>query len=158
MVDSQNQRRPRIRGVLVSLLANVSLLLTACSPGLDTAVFTQESSGRTTVLTYYAVGDEVVRQQTVNTVEYEAAGIPDQAALEGLLDGMAEQFDGLKGLEYSVEYGEKHATERLSVDYRVANIRELAKLTGSEFTGTDEPVSLEMSRKMLLDQGYAETN
>lgn len=72
---------------------------------------------------------------------------------------MAEEFQGIKGVEHEIEYGEESATEQLSVDYGTASLSEVARLTGSTFDAEAEDggkVGLEQSRKTLEDAGFEE--
>ncbi len=141
---------------LAALFALLMLMLTACSSGTETASFTRSANGYTTTLTYYADADVVFKQETVSTVDYVTAGIESEEALKEQMVPVVQQFQGLEGVVHSIRYDATSATETLSVDFRVADMSKLAQLSGSAFTGEDEPVSLEMSRALLLGQGYAE--
>jgi len=123
------------------------------------AVFSQEQNGVKVTLTYYYVGDDVVRQSTENFIDYAAAGLADEQAARDLFEPLVKDFQGVKGLEHKMTYGPTSATENLTVDYSEADLAEISKLTGSTFSGDTSKgakLSFKASRDMLLKGGFTE--
>ncbi len=161
----QATQRPSIahvaKAAAVLLLAILALALTACSGSKEAtqAVFTKEQDGVAMTLTYYAEGDDVVKQSTVNVVDYKEAGIADADEARDIFEPLIKDFEGVTGLEHKMEYGETEAVETMTVDYTKADLSEIAGLTGSSFTGSTDKgakLSMEGSRQMLLKQGFVE--
>ncbi len=123
------------------------------------AVFTMSQNGVDVTLTYYYVGDDVTRQSTTNVIDYAQAGLADEQAARDLFEPLIKDFQNVKGLEHSMEYGPTSAKEELTVDYSEANLSEISKLTGSEFSGDAKDgskLSFKASRDMLLKSGFKE--
>ncbi|MGB3413538.1 MAG: YehR family protein [Microbacteriaceae bacterium] len=147
--------------LIVSFLA---FALTACSGvGVQTvSVYQQTQNGVDMTITYYANGDEVTKQSTVNVMNYAGIGLsgPDEA--RKLLDPIMAEFQGVTGLEHSVEYGDTAVTERMTVDYSIADIKEISELTGSSFEGVGDgknvKLSLKQSVALLEKSGFKKTN
>ncbi len=109
-----------------------------------------------TTITYYAVGDNVTRQTTENIMPYSAFGVTTEEEAKALIDPIAEEFQGIAGVEHSFEYRENEVVETLAIDYSKANVEEVSKLPGSEFSGNTKSgkVSLEGSVKVFEEQGF----
>ena len=161
----QAAQRPTVsnlaKAAAVVLLAILVFALSACSGSKEAtqAVFTQEKDGIKVTLTYFAEGDDVVKQSTVNVINYAEAGLGGAADAREIFDPLIKDFEGVEGLEHKMEYGETEATETMTVDYTKADISEIAKLTGSSFSGKTEKgakLSMEGSRQMLLKAGFTE--
>lgn len=162
------------KAVTAVAAALIALTVSACSglgdsgnggPGILPAenetvhVFNQSDAAVDMTLTYYAVGDVVTKQTTVNVINYAGAGLADADAARALLDPLVESFQNVVGLDHSIVYGDTTATETLAIDYEVADIVEISNLTGSTFEGvvdSNTRLSLEQSRQMLLANGFTE--
>lgn len=122
-------------------------------------VFNQSDAAVDMTLTYYAVGDVVTKQTTVNVINYQGAGLADADAARALLDPLIGGFQNVVGLEHSIVYGDTSATETLAIDYNIADIVQISELTGSTFEGvvdSNTRLSLAQSRQMLLASGFTE--
>lgn len=164
MIQLAERRTPAamMKIAAVAVIAMLALVLTACSGGgeREEATFTSNTGGVESTLVYYAEDDEVYRQTTRNVINYEEAGIDEETARE-LLEPLMEQFQGIDGLEHSIEFGATEAIEEMDVDYNTASMSEISQLLGSSFSGDVDDntrLSLEQSREMLLSQGYTEVD
>ncbi len=129
--------------------------------GESEVVMNNVVNGVDMTFTYYAVGDEVTRQTTKNVMPYEVLGVTTADEARPILDPMVAEFQGIPGLEHSLEYGDTEAVETLTVDYAVADLQTISELTGSTFSGdTSEgaKVSLQQSLEMLEGQGFTRVN
>lgn len=164
MIQLTERRSPAnsMKIAAVFVLAVLAFALTACSGGAKTeTTFTMTRQGVEMTLVYYATGDEVTRQTTRNVMPYEALDVADADEARALIEPLTTGFQDVKGLTYSVEYTDTEAIETLDVDYSVADIAEIAELTGSSFSGDtsgNAKLSLEQSRQMLLNQGFTEVD
>lgn len=78
-----------------------------------------------------------------------------------MLGSYDEVYQGIEGLEHSMEYGEKEVTEKIVIDFGKVDFE---KLTSGEIPGIfiDEDaakskrISLEASEKSLLENGFTE--
>lgn len=124
------------------------------------ATFTMSQAGVEMTLVYYAVGDDVVRQTTRNVINYAEAGFADDDAARAAIEPFLADFQGVDGLTHNMEYRGTEAIETLEVDYNVADLQEIAQLTGSTFEGdlSSGKLSMEQSRRMLLAAGWTEVD
>lgn len=123
------------------------------------ASFTLKSGGVETTLTYYAIDDVVIRQTTLNVVNYAEAGFANEAEAREFFEPLLPQFQGIVGLDHKFEFMAEQAIETMEIDYTVANIVEVSQLIGSTFSDNiteDSALSLRESRLLLLSQGYTE--
>lgn len=149
------------KAAVVLVIALLALVLTACSGGGQETetTFTKSEGGVDMTLVYYATGDIVTKQTTHNVISYEAVGIEDAEEAKVIFDPIMAEFQGITGVTHSIEYGPTSATEYMEIDYNVADIAEVASLTGSSFEGNVESgakLSLEQSRQVLLAGGFTE--
>lgn len=129
------------------------------STGETRVSYTKAEGGVQTTLTYYAKGDEVTKQTTESIINYAEAGLGDRAQAEATFAPIVETFQGVKGLEHSIEYSDTAAHETLTVDYAKADLAEVAALTGSTFEGdasSGSKVSLAQSIAFLKSNGFTE--
>lgn len=145
-------------GALVAAL--LMLVLAGCAPAEETVTtFHNSEDGIEMTLTYYATGDNVTKQTTVNVIDYAALGVEDEAQAREFFDPMVAQFQGIDGVEHAFEYGADSVTETMSIDYSVANVEEVAGLTGTSFEGDVSEgarISLAESIKVLEAQGFTQ--
>lgn len=143
------------------VLAGLGIALTACGSGskTETATYKMENNGMTATITLEHEDDKVMKQTSVSELVYEEAGTTkDQFQITA--DAMSNQFEDIKGVEYSMDIGDDKATEKISVDYSKADVEEIAGLTGSVFESTDDAssVSFEKTVKILEKQGYKKSD
>ena len=100
---------------MLFVLAMVTVVLAACGSE-ETRTFEMEDTGLTSTLTYTYSGDEVTSQTAENVLNYEELGI-EKADAEEILNPVAEQYEGLEGIEYSIEYGDEEAVESIEINY-----------------------------------------
>lgn len=132
------------------------------TPQEDSAVVMNNVvNGVDMTFTYYADGDTVIRQTTRNVMPYSAIGVSTADEAKNILDPIIVEFQGVPGLEHSMEYGETGAVETLTVDYSKADPAQISELTGSTFSGDTSAgakVSLQRSIEMLEGQGFTRVN
>lgn len=117
-------------GILVIILG----IVTGCSfTGKEkSATYMLEDEGIKTTITLKAKGDKVIEQTVINELSYEALQLTKEEA-QAQFDPIAEQFEGLVGVEENVVYNEDGLVETLTIDFKKADLREVSKLPGSEF-------------------------
>ena len=129
--------------------------------GETTVVMNNEVNGVNMTFTYYADGDDVIRQTTRNVMPYEVLGVTTADEAKAALDPLVGEFQGVPGLEHSMEYGETEAVETLTVNYKEADLAQISQLTGSTFSGDTSAgakVSLQRSIEMLEGEGFTRSN
>ncbi|MSS84822.1 DUF1307 domain-containing protein [Actinomycetaceae bacterium WB03_NA08] len=133
-------------------------MLAACaSGGSETQTsYSLTQNGTESTIIFYATGDKVTKQAVENTIDYEGSGLADKETAESTLGPLVGQFQGIEGVEHSIEYGDTTAVETMTVDYSVANLQEVAELLGSSYSDTDNAsaVSLKKSVELLEKSGY----
>lgn len=140
------------------LFAAVMIVLTACGSNEETRTFEMSDQGIESTLVYTHDDDKVISQSTENIINYEELGM-DKAQAEEMFGSMAEQYEGLSGVEHSFEFGDEEATETLTIVYDEVDSEELEGVQGMNFEGEGDPsegVSMERSAEMLEQQGYTE--
>lgn len=150
---------------IIAVLALLVLALSGCSvvkgaasaasPETKTSYNIDQGAANITV-TFYAKGDKVMRQTTHSTLNYAKMGYPDKESAKAALDPIVAEFQGVKGLTHSMQYKETEAIEDLEVDYSKADIAQVSKLTGSEFSGgsAQKGVSLKKTIEGLEAAGF----
>ena len=144
----------------LALFTTLVLLVTGCGskPIVETSLTTNQG-GIDQVITFFSQGDKVVRQTTTNTVSYTALGVSTEEEARALLDPIGEDFQGINGLTHSFTYSDEQAVEYLEIDNSIADLSEISKLTGSQFSGnTDKGISLAKSIEMLEKQGFTKVS
>lgn len=135
------------------------LFLAACGNGTSTSeeskTFTMAQNGVSMELVFHYDGDKVTSQTANNVMPYEAIGATTKEEAQELLDPIAEQYQQVQGLDYSLEYSDSEATESLTINYDELDYDAAKQLPGVSFEGdTDNGISMERTEEMLLDQGY----
>ena len=133
------------------LFAAVMIVLTACGSNEETRTFEMSDQGIESTLVYTHDDDKVISQSTENIINYEELGM-DKAQAEEMFGSMAEQYEGLSGVEHSFEFGDEEATETLTIVYDEVDSEELEGVQGMNFEGEGDPsegVSMERSAEML---------
>lgn len=146
----------------VAIVALLALVLSACSGGgeKEEATFTMTDAGVESTLVYYAENDVVYRQTTRNVISYEEAGIDEETA-RSVLEPLMSEFEGIEGLDHDITFSDTEAVETMDIDYNTVSMVEVSQLMGSTFSSDvddDTRLSLEESRKMLLEEGYTEVD
>ncbi|WP_244303434.1 DUF1307 domain-containing protein [Leucobacter coleopterorum] len=130
------QRRPAAQfAAFVALLTAFVLPLTACSGGSSgtKATYTKSEGGIDSTMTITAEGDDVTMQSIKSVINYKKAGLKDEAEAKETFSSVMEAYEGIKGLTHKVDYTATDATEILTVDYKKADLKKIAELTGAEF-------------------------
>ncbi|QIK63692.1 YehR family protein [Leucobacter viscericola] len=153
------QRRPTAQlAAIIALLAALVLLLTACSGGSsETKVtYTKSEGGINSTMTITAEGDDVTEQSIKSVINYKEAGIKDKAEAKSTFAPVMDDYAGVKGLTHKVDYTDTDATETLTVDYKNADLKKIAELTGAEFdeANKDSKVSFKETVATVEASGF----
>ena len=153
------KKNMRIMRIIPMLLVAMMVFAGCTSAKEQSVTYKQEDAtmGLSITMTYYAKGDEVTKQTAETVMMYEPFGITDAKAAEELMANQVTGYDDVKGVEHSIEYLEDRLIEKTAVDYSVADVTEVAKLTGSITEGEVEKgtkISLKMSVEALESQGF----
>ena len=97
------------------LFAAVMIVLTACGSNEETRTFEMSDQGIESTLVYTHDDDKVISQSTENIINYEELGM-DKAQAEEMFGSMAEQYEGLSGVEHSFEFGDETSVNNLKED------------------------------------------
>lgn len=140
---------------LATCMLLLMVVLVGCGRKETETVYSLSMNGVDITITYYAKGDIVTKQTTYSTIPYSAVGATTIEEAKLVFDPMVQTYQGIEGVEESIEYKEDHAIETLVVDYSKADLEQVSKLSGSEFEGdTSGKVSLKKSIKLLEDSGF----
>ena len=89
-------------------------------------------------------------------MNYEELGL-EKADVEEILNPVAEQYEGLEGIEYSIEYGDEEAVESIEINYEELDYEKAQGVEGIQLEGNPEDgVSMERSAALVEEQGYTE--
>ncbi|ERK60417.1 hypothetical protein HMPREF1983_00164 [Gemella bergeri ATCC 700627] len=145
-----------MKKLLTILSAVLLIFLTGCSGKEQSKTFTKSERGVTMELTYYYKGDKVTKQTANNTMEYSKLGVTKET-LKATLEPVMKKYQGVEGLEESVDFQDDKAVEKLTIDYTKAKISELKGIPGIELDAKDgDSVSLKKSEEALSSQGFTE--
>ena len=141
--------------LLFLFLSMIAVVLTACGSE-EARTFEMEESGVKSTLTYTYSGDEVISQKSESVVNYEELGM-EKADVEEFMKPLAEQYEGIDGLEYNIEYGEEEAVEIIDFNYDELDFEKAIKVDGFYLQGdAEQGVSMEKSAELIQEQGYTE--
>lgn len=153
----------KIKNILLSIaLLFMVVLATACSGKEETAkkTFVLDKNGIKTTITYTYIEkeDKILKQNTQNVGVY--AQLPkanSKEAAQKLLDPVAKNYQGIKGIKQSIDYQDDKFVEDLEIDYTNLDFEQAKKLFGPNFQDpTKVKVSLKKTEEGLLKQGYTE--
>lgn len=147
-------------GGLFLLLLTFLVVLTGCGNTQEqTAVYEGTFNGVEMRLTYYAKGDRVYKQTAENVIPYSALGVTSEEEARVILDPASAQYQGIEGLEETLEYGGDSVRETLSVDFEKVNFDEIQGIPGIDLEGdTSQGVSLKRSGKSLEESGFVKVS
>jgi uncharacterized lipoprotein YehR (DUF1307 family) len=150
------KRRDKMKKAVVGFIALLGIVfLASCGSNQKNKTFTNEQNGVQMELVFNYEGDEVKKQTANNVMPYSSIGVSTKEEAQQLLDPIAKQYKAIKGIDYSIDYGDDEATESLTIDYTDLDYEAAKQLPGVSFEGdTSNGISMERTEKMLLDQGY----
>ena len=157
--DNKNNILKYVLSAVVGVAAFLIVFFLVKNPATQGQVVTYEykdDSGMTMSVTYYAKADRVYKQTTRNTIPYKALGVSSKEEAKEMLDDIIAESRDVKGYTDELEYKDDMVIETVTVDYDVADIVEIKKLTGAYFDDgdTSKGVSLEKSIKLLEESGF----
>ncbi len=123
--------------------------------GENTVTLQLEQNGVLSKIIYYAEGDKVIEQTTESTIPYASLGVTNKAEAEAALEEGVASYQGVEGVNHSIEYQDDQILEDVTVNYEEADPAQLAELTGAVFEGNVENgISLQRSIEMIQGQGF----
>ncbi|MHC5225240.1 YehR family lipoprotein [Ignatzschineria sp. LJL83] len=133
----------------------LTMALVACGDSKqDVVTYGIEQPGVSVQMTLYGENDKIVKQVTKSTIEYSAIGAENKEQAKEILSIATNNVDysALKGVTYSMNYGDSSATENIDIDLTKADLKELSALPGSAFEGNPENGISMKATEMLLEQ------
>ena len=140
----------KIKNILLSIaMLFVVVLATACSGKEETTTktFVLDKNGIKTTITYTYIekDDKVLKQNTQNVGVY--AQLPkanSKEAAQKLLDPVAKNYQGIKGIKQSIDYQDDKFIEDLEIDYTDIDFEKAKKILGPNF---QDPAKVKVSMK-----------
>ena len=122
----------------------------------EVRTYTNTVQGVSMELTYYVDGDKVVKQTARNVIKYSDLG-QDKESLKAVLDAASKAYQGIDGVEESIEYGDKEAVETLTVDFSKVDLTKLQGVPGVSFDEEalkSKTVSMKKTEALLEQNGF----
>ncbi|MBJ8349341.1 DUF1307 domain-containing protein [Streptococcus zalophi] len=153
------------RNIILSILLMLTLVFfAACGSktsketsddSLKTMSFQHSSPGNNVIYTFYYEdgSDEVLKQETINTMSYEMFGVDSAEEAKEKVAPFVEQYQGLKGVEHEISYEDTYLKEFVMVDYSQVDLKEVKNIVGFELDNENATyISLEQSTAPLKAQ------
>lgn len=158
---SQNRRENKAESnkEATSAVTTTSETTAAPTPMIETHSYQLfDSKGIDSRLIYHYEDDKVIKQKTENIVLYSFLGMTDAKTAQEAYQAQAQQYQGLEGVTYSIQYDSDRMVEHIEVDYEKAKISEIAHIIGipSEQASKIDFISFKESQKILETNGYVE--
>ncbi len=115
-----------------------------------------ESPKGSSVLRYYGHGNIAFVQTAKNVLNYKAVNLKDINAAKEKFEPLKQKYVDLKGVKYSIEYGENQLVEELIMDYRKVEFEKMKDLPGQMTSSPNNGVNIDASVEMLKKKGYKE--
>ncbi|MGX7111970.1 YehR family lipoprotein [Gemella cuniculi] len=145
-----------MKKMITILSAFLLIFLAGCSSKEESKTFVKTQRGVKMELTYYYKGDKVTKQTANNMMSYSELGVKREQ-LEKILEPTIKRYQGIQGLEETVDFQEDKAVEKLTVDYTKAKISELKDVPGITIFGSDgDAISFKKSKEILKSDGFTE--
>ncbi|WOO87852.1 DUF1307 domain-containing protein [Mollicutes bacterium LVI A0039] len=131
----------------------LAISLVGCSSE-KTNTYQIENEGIKSTLIYTYKGDTVIRQETVNEMEYASVGINNKEDAKLLFDSYAADLASIEGIEHAIDYQDDLLVEKMSIDYETIDMEVAADVAGIISEGNTEKISMKQSEEKLLEMGY----
>ena len=145
--------------LFLSFLAFTALfILTACSsPKKAYFQLIDQNTKKNSRIIYEYNNDELLIQQINNTFYYEPIGLTKDTAKEQT-EAYAKSIKDVKGLTHEIDYKDEYLTEKITIDFRKADIEELQRKHLLQISGNQKLsyISYKESAKTLEKKGYKE--
>ena len=145
--------------LFLSFLAFTTLfILTACtSPKKAYFQLIDQNTKINSRITYEYKNDELLIQQINNTFYYEPIGLTKDTAKEQT-EAYAKSIKDVKGLTHEIDYKDEYLTEKITIDFRKADIEELQRKHLLQISSNQKLsyISYKESAKILEKKGYKE--
>ncbi len=141
----------------LSLLIVITLLLSSCTgSGLKTLVYEAEDEGFKMTISLVTDGDRVFKQINRGELEYFMLDVENKDEAEELLKPMAEALQGLKGIDYKLDFSEETVVEELTIDFEETDVENYSKISTPLMQWDGEEVKLVEVKELLENQGFKE--
>ena len=145
--------------LFLSFLAFTALfILTACSsPKKAYFQLIDQNTKKNSRIIYEYNNDELLIQQINNTFYYEPIGLTKDTAKEQT-EAYAKSIKDVKGLTHEIDYKDEYLTEKITIDFRKADIEELQSKQLLQTSGNQKAdyISYKETAKLLEKAGYKE--
>ena len=142
-----------MKRILTILSAILLIFLAGCSSKDGSKTYVLEKSGVKTEITVYYESDKVIKQTTVNTMDYEKMAVTKDE-LKDVAMPVSEKYQGIDGVEQKIVFDDDKAVETLTIDYTKVDLKKLKDLPGMDIDTDVESVSLKDTEESLLRQGF----
>lgn len=142
-----------MKRILTILSAILLIFLAGCSSKDGSKTYVLEKSGVKTEITVYYESDKVIKQTTVNTMDYEKMAVTKDE-LKDVAMPVSEKYQGIDGVEQKIVFDDDKAVETLTIDYTKVDLKKLKDLPGMDIDTDVESVSLKDTEESLLSQGF----
>lgn len=142
-----------MKRILTILSAVLLIFLAGCSSKDGSKTYVLEKSGVKTEITVYYESDKVIKQTTVNTMDYEKMAVTKDE-LKDVAMPVSEKYQGIDGVEQKIVFDDDKAVETLTIDYTKVDLKKLKDLPGMDIDTDVESVSLKDTEESLLSQGF----
>ena len=144
--------------VLSFLAVSALFVLSACSsPKKAYFQLIDQNTKKNSRITYEYKNDELLIQQINNTFYYEPIGLTKDTAKEQT-EAYAKSIKDVKGLTHEIDYKDEYLTEKITIDFRKADIEELQRKHLLQISSNQKLsyISYKESAKILEKKGYKE--
>lgn len=142
-----------MKRILTILSAILLIFLAGCSSKDGSKTYVLEKSGVKTEITVYYESDKVIKQTTVDTMDYEKMAVTKDE-LKDVAMPVSEKYQGIDGVEQKIVFDDDKAVETLTIDYTKVDLKKLKDLPGMDIDTDVESVSLKDTEESLLSQGF----
>lgn len=128
----------------------------------DGRIFINDGKDVESVLAFYCDGDRVAVQTAENTMYYDDLNVSDaqqaQDQFGPTFDEYAAQYEGVKGVHYTIVYQDDSLVEEISVDYNQVDMDDVKNIEGFNFNGSQDAdyISMKKTLETLESSGYRE--
>ncbi|WP_412518270.1 DUF1307 domain-containing protein [Staphylococcus simulans] len=117
------------RNLLFMGIILMSIFLLAACEKEQSKTYQGELSGADVIDTITYKGDKMVKQSMIMTITYEDNGL-SKADAEKVFAKQEKVFDGLKGVKYNKDIKEDKAVQKVEIDYKNADLKQLSHRVG----------------------------
>ncbi|MFD3244146.1 DUF1307 domain-containing protein [Staphylococcus simulans] len=117
------------RSLLFMGVIMLSLFVLAACEKEQSKTYQGELAGADVIDTLTYKGDKMVKQSMIMTIKYDENGLSKSDA-ENILAKQEKVFEGLKGVKYKKDIKEDKAVQKVDIDYKEADLKQLSHRVG----------------------------